>query len=220
VGKKGVGAERSTVVLSAEIRVSLSLFFIFIFLTSFAQFNVLWLDPTNPDAFPDGLVDAMVETAAAATAAAAVAGGSQRSMEEQLRAQMRADALQPLGDDEDLPPKNADASGSRASLPPRTIEDAAQFLQLDVSTHTSTFSPASSFCSAQYRTSLSFFLFFVFVLLLSLANSLRDKPVERLDRVLRYLRAEYHYCFWCGTQYKSSDEMQAECPGPDEDMHD
>ena len=133
--KKGgdwiVGAERSTVVLSAEIRVSFSLSLFFFFLKSFAQFNVLWLDPTNPDAFPDGLVDALVETAAAA--AAAVAGGSQRSKEEQLRAQMRADALQPLGDDEDLPPKTADASGSRASLPPRTIEDAAQFLQLDVS---------------------------------------------------------------------------------------
>jgi len=49
---------------------------------------------------------------------------------------------------------------------------------------------------------------------------LRLNPVERLDRVLQYLRTEYHYCFWCGTQYKSSDEMQEECPGPDEDMHD
>lgn len=45
-------------------------------------------------------------------------------------------------------------------------------------------------------------------------------PMERLDRVLRYLRAEYHYCFWCGTQYRSADEMVGECPGPDEDMHD
>ena len=207
-----MGAERSTVVLSAEIRVSLTHTFFLKKKKSFAQFNVLWLDPTNPDAFPDGLVDAMVETAAAAAAAAAVVGGSQRSKEEQLRAQMRADALQPLGDDEDLPPKNADASGSRTSLPPRTIEDAAQFLQLDVSTYcTSTFLP---------RVFLIFFFFFFFVLLLSLADSLRDKPVERLDRVLRYLRTEYHYCFWCGTQYKSSDEMQAECPGPDEDMHD
>jgi len=45
-------------------------------------------------------------------------------------------------------------------------------------------------------------------------------PVERLSRVLQYLRAEYHYCFWCGTQYRSADEMAEECPGPDEDMHD
>jgi len=138
-----------------------------------AQFNVLWLDPTNPDAFPDGLVEAM--GAAAAADAEWGGSGSQGSNEERLRAQMQADALRPLGDDDDLP-KKADASVARASLPPRTIEDAAQFLRLD--------------------------------------------PVERLDRVLRYLRAEYHYCFWCGTQYESSDEMQAECPGPDEDMHD
>lgn len=47
-----------------------------------------------------------------------------------------------------------------------------------------------------------------------------DKPAERLERILQYLRAEYHYCFWCGTEYKSSDEMQEECPGPEEDMHD
>ena len=180
---------------------------------------MLWLDPTNPDAFPDGLVDALVETAAAA--AAAVAGGSQRSKEEQLRAQMRADALQPLGDDEDLPPKTADASGSRASLPPRTIEDAAQFLQLDVSNAYIHLLPRVFllFCPMPNQPFVLPFFFF-FVSPLSLANSLRDKPVERLDRVLRYLRAEYHYCFWCGTQYKSSDEMQAECPGPDEDMHD
>ena len=99
---------------------------------------MLWLDPTNPDAFPDGLVDAMVETAAAA---ATEWGGSQRSKEEQLRAQMRADALRPLGDDEDDLPKSAHASGSPpASLPPRTIEDAAQFLRLDVSTY-ATFLP-------------------------------------------------------------------------------
>jgi len=45
-------------------------------------------------------------------------------------------------------------------------------------------------------------------------------PVERLTRVVRYLRDEHHYCFWCGTQYRSADEMEEECPGPDEDMHD
>jgi len=173
---------------------------------------VLWLDPTNPDAFPDGLVEAMVEMAADAEWGGS---GSQGSKEERLRAQMQADALRPLGDDEDLP-KKADASVARASLPPRTIEDAAQFLRLDVSSYI--FITRPSF-SAERRTNLSFFLF---LLSLTLTDelALHDKPVQRLDRVLRYLRAEYHYCFWCGTQYKSSDEMQAECPGPDEDMHD
>lgn len=115
------------------------LFFFLLFFWVFAQFNVLWLDPTNPDAFPDGLVEAMVEMAAAAAADADAdaewgGSGSQGSIEERLRAQMQVDALRPLGDgdDEDLP-KKADASVVRASLPPRTIEDTAQFLRLDVS---------------------------------------------------------------------------------------
>jgi len=134
------------------------------------EFNVLWLDPTNPEAFPAGLVEAVER--------GGDGRGGQRSVEEQLRAQMRADALRPLDDEdgEDLPKKAGSGADDGVPLPPRSIEEATQFLQLN--------------------------------------------PVERLDRVLRYLRAEYHYCFWCGTQYKSSNEMQEECPGPDEDMHD
>ncbi|KAN0127040.1 RNA-binding domain containing protein [Russula decolorans] len=159
------------------------------------QFNALWLDPINPDTFPAGLLDAVAASTAAATAATAAATaappawsdkGEERSIEERLREQMRADALQPLGNDDDddddgdgdgvaSSPKNADFS-SESDLPPKWIEDAAQFLGL--------------------------------------------KPAERLDRILQYLRAEYHYCFWCGTEYKTSDEMQEECPGPEEDMHD
>jgi len=159
------------------------------------EFNALWLDPINPDTFPAGLLDAVAASTAAATAATAAATaappawsdkGEERSIEERLREQMRADALQPLGNDDDddddddgdgvaSSPKNADFS-SESDLPPKWIEDAAQFLGL--------------------------------------------KPAERLDRILQYLRAEYHYCFWCGTEYKTSDEMQEECPGPEEDMHD
>ncbi|KAI0028026.1 hypothetical protein K488DRAFT_80885 [Vararia minispora EC-137] len=45
-------------------------------------------------------------------------------------------------------------------------------------------------------------------------------PVERLVRVLKYLRERYHYCFWCGTQYTDEDDMAQNCPGPEEDMHD
>ncbi|KAI0003010.1 hypothetical protein BJV74DRAFT_730695, partial [Russula compacta] len=134
------------------------------------EFNVLWLDPTNPDTFPANLVDAMIERGIPAWA-----GGAERPTEERLREQMQADALGPLGDNdgEDLPKK---ADFGEAFLSPEIVEEAAQFLHMD--------------------------------------------PAERLAHVLQYLRAEYHYCFWCGTQYKSSDEMQEECPGPDEDMHD
>jgi hypothetical protein len=98
---------------------------------------VLWLDPTNPEVFPAGLADAlfMAETAAAATGADSAdrSGGgaaTKYSMEERLRAQMRADALLPLDDNEDLP-KNADSSGTPPPSP-RTIDEAAQFLWLDV----------------------------------------------------------------------------------------
>ncbi|KAI0069009.1 hypothetical protein BV25DRAFT_1792352 [Artomyces pyxidatus] len=49
---------------------------------------------------------------------------------------------------------------------------------------------------------------------------LQSTPQERLQRVVRYLRDCYSYCFWCGTQYDNVDEMVEQCPGPDEDMHD
>ncbi|KAI0315388.1 hypothetical protein OF83DRAFT_1062240 [Amylostereum chailletii] len=42
----------------------------------------------------------------------------------------------------------------------------------------------------------------------------------RLDRVLAYLRNRYHYCFWCGTQYDDEKDLEGNCPGPEEDMHD
>ena len=160
---------------------------------------MLWLDPTNPEAFPAGLVE-VVERGGDGM-------GGQRSVEEQLRVQMRADALRPLDDEdgEDLPKKADSGADDGVPLPPRSIEEATQFLQLNVSF---------------LRLFMRHVSFPVSDVGLTWVSMYHDKPVERLDRVLRYLRAEYHYCFWCGTQYKSSDEMQEECPGPDEDMHD
>ncbi|KAH9007066.1 hypothetical protein EDB86DRAFT_3231551 [Lactarius hatsudake] len=134
------------------------------------EFNVFWLNPTNPESFPAGLMEALSETVAPAWR---WRGDGSISIEERLRTQMQADMLVPLDDDGD-PPKDADPK--TAPWAPETIEEAAQFLYLN--------------------------------------------PMERLSRVLQYLRAEYHYCFWCGTQYRSADEMADECPGPDEDMHD
>ena len=113
------------------------------------QFNVLWLDAINPDSFPAGLLDAVTaSTAAVATAATTTppawsGKGEERSIEERLREQMRADALQPLRNDDDVDvdddpvvaasiPKNADFD-SESHLPPKWIEDAAQFLRLNVS---------------------------------------------------------------------------------------
>ena len=46
------------------------------------------------------------------------------------------------------------------------------------------------------------------------------QPPDRLTLVLDYLRRKYAYCFWCGTQYADDEDMDANCPGPDEDAHD
>ncbi|ROW16102.1 hypothetical protein VPNG_01940 [Cytospora leucostoma] len=41
---------------------------------------------------------------------------------------------------------------------------------------------------------------------------------ERLERIVRYLRAKYRYCFWCKCAYPD-DEMEG-CPGLTEEDHD
>lgn len=43
---------------------------------------------------------------------------------------------------------------------------------------------------------------------------------EKLDLILAYLRNQYHYCFWCGCDYNSAEELLRECPGTNEDDHD
>ena len=43
---------------------------------------------------------------------------------------------------------------------------------------------------------------------------------DRLTLVLDYLRRKYAYCFWCGTQYEDAEDMENNCPGPDEDAND
>ncbi|KAA1466132.1 RNA-binding domain-containing protein [Dentipellis sp. KUC8613] len=45
-------------------------------------------------------------------------------------------------------------------------------------------------------------------------------PQDKLQAVLDYLRSQYHYCFWCGTEYSNAAELQELCPGPEEDAHD
>ncbi|EMD40567.1 hypothetical protein CERSUDRAFT_44717 [Gelatoporia subvermispora B] len=49
---------------------------------------------------------------------------------------------------------------------------------------------------------------------------LRLSAKDRLELVLDYLRQKYAYCFWCGTQYDSQEDLDTNCPGPDEDAHD
>jgi len=49
---------------------------------------------------------------------------------------------------------------------------------------------------------------------------LRLQAQDRLQLVLTYLREKHAYCFWCGVEYESIDDMTSQCPGPDEDDHD
>jgi len=61
--------------------------------------------------------------------AVAPARGGDSSMEERLRTQMQADMLVPLDDEGDLP---KDADPKSTPWTPETIEEAAQFLNLNV----------------------------------------------------------------------------------------
>ncbi|KAG1780180.1 hypothetical protein EV702DRAFT_1177961 [Suillus placidus] len=49
---------------------------------------------------------------------------------------------------------------------------------------------------------------------------LRLGPRDRLKLLLDYLRGKYSYCFWCGTQYEDTIDLEQNCPGPEEDDHD
>ena len=49
---------------------------------------------------------------------------------------------------------------------------------------------------------------------------LRLQAQDRLRLVLSYLRSKHHYCFWCGIKYEDEAEMEAQCPGTEEDDHD
>ena len=43
-------------------------------------------------------------------------------------------------------------------------------------------------------------------------------PAERLQKLVEYLREEYHYCFWC--KYTYPDNEMEGCPGLTEEDHD
>ncbi|KAI0370278.1 hypothetical protein BV20DRAFT_995525 [Pilatotrama ljubarskyi] len=142
------------------------------------QFNVLWLNPENPETFPEGLLDALDDPALVASIQRHRAD---HSIEGRLRAKMQADALRPLksslDDVDDEGGGDADKPELRKSpYSAEELEEALQFLRLN--------------------------------------------PQDRLTLVLDYLRRKYAYCFWCGTQYDDQEDMEKNCPGPDEDAHD
>ncbi|EIN10359.1 hypothetical protein PUNSTDRAFT_43300 [Punctularia strigosozonata HHB-11173 SS5] len=52
------------------------------------------------------------------------------------------------------------------------------------------------------------------------AQFLQLPAKDKLGMVLDYLRRKYSYCYWCGTQYVDTNDMEQNCPGPTEDDHD
>ncbi|THH17617.1 hypothetical protein EW146_g3217, partial [Bondarzewia mesenterica] len=138
------------------------------------KFNILWLNPAEPESFPEGLLDALAD---ASFTTGVSADALDVPIQERLRSQMRADALQPLeprlDDDHVFERKTAIKEAPPSD---ELVNEAAMFL--------------------------------------------RSSSKDRLEQVVGYLRLEYCYCFWCGAQYESEEEMEQQCPGTDEDAHD
>jgi hypothetical protein len=42
---------------------------------------------------------------------------------------------------------------------------------------------------------------------------------QQLEALITYLRETYFYCFWCRAKYDSKDDLDANCPGTEEDDH-
>lgn len=105
---------------------------------------------------------------------------------------MQADALQPLSDTNSTSLIEESKHWSH-----ETLAEVTEFLQMDVS-------PIYSL--AAFPTNLT--------------DIGRSQAPDRLLSVLQYLRSKYSYCFWCGAQYSSAQEMTEQCPGSTEDEHD
>ncbi|CAG9535941.1 unnamed protein product [Cercopithifilaria johnstoni] len=46
-----------------------------------------------------------------------------------------------------------------------------------------------------------------------------NEIVERLSELTNYLYATHYYCFWCGAQYDSKEELENGCPGRTREDH-
>jgi len=104
------------------------------------SFNVLWLNPSNPNSFPPGLIDALTLHSNVAI----LPENQGDNIQTRLRRQMQADALQPIsGNDEDdgeasegLSAKTQSSSvgvvQAEDQFSSEILEEATQFLRLQV----------------------------------------------------------------------------------------
>lgn len=99
--------------------------------SSINQFNVLWLNPQDPDSFPEGLMVALTEYSSRASENQELS--SDAATPSRLRLQMQADALRPIAglDEDDVEESTPDDTEIFSS---ETIEEAIQFLRLNVRT--------------------------------------------------------------------------------------
>ncbi|KAJ3504986.1 hypothetical protein NLJ89_g7652 [Agrocybe chaxingu] len=94
-------------------------------------FNVLWLNPNNPNTFPAGLMDALANHSNLTVGSGHQ--GNSDSIEDRLRKQMQADALYPLDNDDDgLTAKMKSSVQGEEHFSSDVLEEATQFLRLQV----------------------------------------------------------------------------------------
>ena len=98
------------------------------------QFNVLWLDPENPESFPEGLLDALDDPA---VVVAIERQRADHSIEGRLKAKMQADALRPLESSLDDADDTTDAAADKTALrsspySEEELQEVTQFLRLGV----------------------------------------------------------------------------------------
>lgn len=96
------------------------------------QFNVLWLNPSNPATFPEGLLDALEDDLIAI--APLKRGRPDDTFEDRLRVRMRADALQPVSnlEDDDEAPIETKETARKTPYSEEDVAEAGQFLRLPV----------------------------------------------------------------------------------------
>ncbi|KAF9263577.1 hypothetical protein L218DRAFT_927305 [Marasmius fiardii PR-910] len=143
------------------------------------KFNVLWLNPGNPDSFPPVLIRSL-DTRSSFNSGQTSSTRAQNDSDpiRRLQKEMGSDSLSSVSHDYDNPlgELNQTETTIDSEFSQNVLDEASQFLRLQA----------------------------------------RD----RLELVLTYLRDEYAYCFWCGTEYEDDEEMEEKCPGVDEDSHD
>jgi hypothetical protein len=91
------------------------------------KFNVLWLNPYNPNTFPRGLLDALYNSDKLTT----IVNDTGESVQSRLRKQMQADSLQPI-DDEELTTNAKSLIPAEDQYGSEVLEEATQFLRLQV----------------------------------------------------------------------------------------